>query len=439
MTTLDRILDLLPPPYSVAQDSLLAGVVGAFALEFDAIQEDIDRLRRTHWIEQAYRLEDAAKLGDLCGIDPLPWETLESFRARLLPLIKAQLAGALGPDEIRGFVDGYLRNAQEALESTLVPGLSATKGTEEAYRHPPVREHFRPLVFREFPTRERRSAALASRDGQVPVLFRWTEANGGVEDSLARFRISGLAGRRTVVPLLANLSTGEMILFADRLVAGAELEIRPGEGDDPRRATALLDGVDATDRLHSLSGFTLGAPFDPSQYDPEPRLPSLPRGESEWLFLSVGLYDVRGLDNFFFALADEELREGRFDETRFDRSLFPSEARARVEMAWTEREPASFEVEVPRWIVIEPPGAAPDHRPHLLVAQALEHALSSLHAAGVRTSLRFTPFVERQEQRARHSLPWIWVDPVDGSAGTGDTLELGFHFGETGFGHGRFE
>lgn len=439
MSTLDRILDLLPPPYSVAPDSVLAGLIGLFALEIDAIQEDIDRVRRTHWIDQAYRLEDAAKLADLCGIDPLPWETLESFRARLLPLIKAQLAGALGPDEIRSFVDGYLRNAQEALESTLVPGLAATRDTREAFRQLPERPHFRPLSFREFPPRRRQSAALAARDGQLPVLFRWTESNRGIDHCVPRFRITGMPGRRTTVPLLANLTTREMILFADRLVAGSELEILPDEGDNPRRARAVLDGVDATERLHSLSGFELGVPFDPSQYDSDPLLPRLPRGDNEWLFLSVGLYDVRGLDHFFFALADADLREGRFDETRFDRSLFPSEPRARVEMAWTEQEPASFEIEVPRWIVIEPPGAAPEQRPHLLVAEGLEHAVARLHAAGVRATLRFAPFVETQTQRARHTLPWIWLDPEDGPAGTSDTVEFGFHFGETGLGHGRFE
>ena len=419
MTTLDRILDLLPPPYSVAPDSVLAGLLGVFALEFDVVQEDLDRLRRTHWIEQTYRLEDARRLGAIGGVESLPWETLESYRARVLPLIEAELAGALGPREILNFTVEYLWRAEDALESKLLAGGAP--------------------MLREFPLRQRRSSALATSGGLVPVLHRWTETNRGLDDSVASFRITGLGGRRTAVPLIANLTTGEILLFPDRLLAGAELEILPDEGGDGRAARATLDGADVTAKLKTLSGFTLGTPFSAAQYDAAPRLPRLPRGPSEWMFLSVGLFDVRGLDHFFFALADAELREGRFDETRFDHALFPSGPLARLDMSWSEHEPASFEVDVPRTIVQEPRGAAPGARPHLLVADALARTIGALHAAGVRATVRYTPFIETQKQQVRHTLPWIWVDPEHGSAGMGDTLELGFHFEETGLGQGRFE
>jgi len=439
MTALDRLLDLLPPPYSAAPDSVLAALLDVFALEIEALEEDLDRVRRTHWIGQAYRLEDARKIGALCGIAPLPWETLETYRARLLPLIEARLAGSLGPAEIREFVHDYLRAAEAALEATFVQGLATIGGPVKAYRAPPKRPLFRPLVFREFPLRERRSRALADRGGLVPVLFRWSETNAGLDDCVPSLRITGLCGRRTTVPVLANLSTGDMILFADRLLAGAELEIMPDAAGDGRAARATLDGADVTAKLRSLSGFTLGTPFEAIDFDETPRLPPLPRGESQWMFLSVGLYDVRGLDRFFFALAEADLREGRFDETRFDNALFPSDAIAAIAMDWTEREPASFEVDVPRTIVEEPAGAAPEARPHRLVADALESAIGSLHAAGVRAAIRFVPFVETQPQRVRHETRWIWLDKESGPAGAADTLELGFHFGETGLGRGRFE
>ena len=441
MTMLDRILDVLPPIYTAAPDSVVAALIGEFALEFDVIQEDLDRLRRTHWINHVYRFEDAKKIGALCGVAPLPRETLESFRARLLPLIKAQLAGALGPEEIKRFVDTYLRNAEAAYESILVAGLAKTADADEAYRPLPKRPFFRPLTFREFPPRRRRSATLAARGGLAPVLFRWTETNGGLEHSVPSFRITGLGGRKTATPLIANLSTGEMILYADRLLAGAELEIVPeGEGEgDGRAARAILDGADVTHKLKSLSGFTLGAPFSAAQYDATPRLPQLRRGRSDWLYLSVGLFDVRGLDHMFFTLADGELREGRFDETGFDHSLFPSGPLAQVDMSWTEIEAASFEVEIPRTIVVEPEGAPDDASPHLLVADAIERSIGMLHAAGVRTAVRFTPFVERQEQRIRHRISWIMLDPEKGPGGTHDSFEFGFQFGETGLGRSRFE
>lgn len=439
MTALDRLLDLLPPPYTAAPDSVLAALLDLFALEIEVVQEDLDRVRRTHWIGQAYRFEDARKIGALCGIAPLPWETLETYRARLLPLIEARLAGALGPAEIREFVHDYLCAAERALESTFVQGLATVGGPVEAYRDPPKKPLFRPLVLREFPLRERRSKGLADRGGLVPVLFRWSETNRGLEDCVPSFRITGVGGRRTAIPLLANLGTGDMILFADRLLAGAELEIVPDPGGDGRDARATLDGADVTDKLRSVSGFTLGIPFSAAEYDSTPRLPPLPRGENHWMFLSVGLYDARGLDRFFFALAEADLREGVFDQTRFDHALFPSDALARIEMSWTEREPASFEVDVPRTIVEEPAGAPAEARPHKLVAAALESAIGSLHAAGVRAAVRFVPFVETQTQRVWHRLQWIGLDSERGSAGANETLELGFHFEETGLGRGRFE
>jgi hypothetical protein len=438
VTTLARLLDLLPPPYSAAPDSLLSAVLATFALEFDAIQEDLDRLRRTHWIGQTFRLEDAAKLGDLCGIDPLPWESLESFRARLLPLIRAQLSGALGRDEISEFVFDYLRNAQEALGCTFVQGLSACRDADAAFDPPADRPGFRPFGFDEFPARRRRSATLTSRAGLVPVLFRWTETNRGLDECVPRIRITGVGGRRTVVPLLANLTTGEMLLFGDRLLAGSELSIE-ASGDGDGTVTALLDGTDVTVKLRSMSGFAPGIEFDPARFDAQPRLPRLPRGDSEWLFLSVGLYDVRGLDRFFFWLADNDLREGRFDETRFDKALFRSEPAARLEIDWTEREGGAFELRVPRTIVVEPTGSAPTEHPYMLVADALERAVAKLHAAGVRAAIRYSPFAETQGQEVRHTLPWVWVDRERGSAGSGDGLEFGFHFEETGLGQARFE
>lgn len=439
MTSLSRLLDLLPPPYSDAPDSLLAAFVGAFALQFEAIEEDLDRLRRTHWIGEAYRLEDAAKLADLCGIDPLPWESLEAFRARLLPLVRAQLAGALGGGEIREFVYRYLRNAEEALDATFVQGLERCAGTAEAFGAQGSRPNFRPLAFEEFPKRERRSAALANRGGLVPVLFRWTETNRGLDECVPRIRIAGLTGRRTAVPLLANLTTGEMVMFGDRLLAGAELSIDLAPDGEDRAARAILDGEDVTGKLRSMSGFRPGDGFDPARFDAEPRLPRLLRGDNEWLFLSVGLFDVRGLDRFFFWLADNDLREGRFDETRFDKALFLSDPAARVDLEWAEREAGSFEIRVPRTIVVEPEGAAPAERPYMLVADALERSVARLHAAGVRAAVRYAPFAEVQRQEVRHTLPWIWVDRERGSPGSGDALEFGFHFEETGLGQARFE
>jgi hypothetical protein len=438
MTTLASLLDLLPAPYTAAADSTLAALLETFALEFDAIAEDLDRLRRTHWINQAYRFEDAAKLGALLGIPPLDWETLDTYRARLLPLAAARIDGALAPGDIRQFVLDYLRNASDALESVLVLGLPVS--VEDAFSTLPDRPLWRPLALVENPVRDRRSDTLLARGGLVPVLFRWSETNHGLDDTVVTIRVTGLAGRRTAVPLLVNLTTGDMILYAERVLPGAELEISPVPGaSDPRHAQARLDGSDVTHLLHSLSGVALGTPFTPQQYDTAPLLPRLARGQNDWIFLSVGLYDAHGLDRVFYALADGALREVLLDQTAFDHSLFPSGPLAQLSLAWTETEPASFEVQVPRAIVSEPAGSASGGTPHELAADALERAISDLHAGGVRAALRFMPFAEIQPQVVRHTLPWLVLDSEHGSPGIEAMLDFGGRFDETGLGKARFE
>ena len=438
MSALDRLLDLLPPPFTAAPDSTLAMLLGTFALEFDAIAEDLDRLRRTHWINQAYRLEDAGKLGASLDIPPLDWETLDAYRARLLPLAAARLDGTLAPGDIRQFVYGYLQRAATALDSVFVPGLP--DDVTAAFGPISGRPYWRPLALVENPPREHESSTLAARGGLVPVLFRWTETNHGLDDTAVSIGITGLSGRRTNVPVMANLTTGDMILYAERILPGAELVISPLAGaPNPRRAQATLDGADVTGKLHSLSGLRLGTPFTPQQYDAAPLLPRLARGNNDWIFLSVGLYDAHGLDHVFYALADAALREVLLDQTTFDHSLFPSGPLTQLALSWIETEPALFEVQVPRAIVSEPAGSAQGDTPHERVAEALQAAVGQLHAAGVRAAVRFMPFAETQAQSVRHTLPWLVVDPENGSPGIEAALDLGARFDEQGPGQGRFE
>ena len=396
MTTLERILDVLPPPYSTAADSTLAALLGVFALECDALGEDIDRLRRTHWINQAYRFEDATRLGALLGISPLPWETLESYRARLLPLAASRLDGTLAPGDIRAFVHDYLRNAEDALDATFVPGMPTDE--DQAFRMLPDRPLWRPLELAENPPRLRPSPVLAARNGSVPHLFRWTEHNNGLDEALVTFRIAGLSGGRTAVPVLLNLSSGDMIFYADRLLPGAELNVASaGDAASPRLARATLDGNDVTRKLRSVSRFALGSVLEPGDCDLEPRLPQMLRGANDWLFVALGIYDVRGFDQVFFALADDALFEGAFDQTRFDHALFPSGPRARLAIEWTETEPASFEVRIPRGIVFEPAGSPADAAPHTLV--------------GRRVAARDRRAPRRRGPRAR-PLPAVRRDPA---------------------------
>src|SRR5262249_53886292 len=150
-----------------------------------------------------------------------------------------------------------------------------------------------------------------------------------------------------------------------------------------RQLQATLNGFDVTNRMFSVGNFQLGVPFTKQQQESEPLLPRLVRGVNDWIFLSVGLYDMRGLDRFFFSIAGKELHEAAFDETGFDNSLFPSGSIVHLEMQWIETEPACFELHVPRYVVIEPAnnGSASD-RPYQQVGDSLVSSVAGLRAAG---------------------------------------------------------
>lgn len=441
MNHLERLQDLLPPPYSIAADSILTALLEVLVPEMEIFEEDLDRVRQSHWIQSVYRLADAKKLGALLGIKPLSWETLPVFRERLLALVRARLRGALGPNEIKEFVYTYLSGCERVLGCMFTPGLQ-TVTLEQAYDPPVDRPRFRPLQLVENPAVIRRSGVLLARGGKVPYLYRWQESNRGLADTLARFTISGLREGRTAVPMLVNLTTGDLIGFMDTLGFGEILDLSVKEPVDPltpRLAAVTRNGRDATASLFSISGFTLGAPFGKDQFDPKPLLPRMVRGVNDWIYLSAGFYGVKGLDHFFFSIAGEYLREGIFDRTFFDESLFPSGTVAQLGMEWTETEPAAFEVHVPRYIVSEPAelDVTIDGPAYQQIADGLRESILELHAAGVKADTVFRPFSETQTQKVRTQLSWVRLDPEQGPSGV-ERLDIAGRFGESPLGSSRF-
>jgi hypothetical protein len=439
---LERLLDLLPPPWTQAPDSVLASLLGVGAMEFDTAQEDLDRLRRSHWIGTAFRLGDVEKLAALVGVTRLPWEQdVDGFRERVRAIVTARLQGALGAAELRRFVYDYLAGAQRSLHAVLVPGLPAVDTWEDAFAPPPEGQPHRKLGFVEFPAGHHRSAALALAGGKVPYLFRWTERNGGLDPAPARVSVTGLGGFRTAVPVIANLTTGDLVGWAGVVGTGRRLAIGPGP--DGRSATAVLDDevsgrVDVSSRLFSVSGYEPGQPFGPGDLDPVPQAVLLERGDNDLRYLSVGLYDVRGLDHVFFALAADALREGIFDDTRFDEALFPGGTVAGLDMDWDERAPATFRVRVPRGVIVEDPGIAGTGT-FADVHSTLRASLDELRAAGVRAELELVGLRETQDQRVRAQLPWVSLPREVGPSGEGEELARSGQFGESALDESRFE
>jgi hypothetical protein len=439
MPALDTLLDLLPPPWTQDHRSVISALLNVAALELEAGQEDVDRLRRSHGFDTAYRLGDLAKLVAILGVTQLPWEDdLDLLRSRARALIDARLDGSVGKREIGRFVVDYLARADAAVDVEVIRGLPSPRAWTDAY--PP--ETFTPghdgiddrgsypLRFVEWPRLVRHSAL-----GAVSYLHRWTERNGGVFAAVPTVEITGLPGGRTAVPIVANLSAGALVGWRGVVGAGRRLVIRQTDAGVVAELDDEVSGVrDVTDRLFSAHRNAAG--LDVAELDAEPELFALAQGDNELRYLNAGFFDVAGLDHTSFALAPAELREGVFDETTFDHSLFPGGPVAGLAMFWTERVPATFRVELRRDVVVHRRGA--DTQLVDDVTDTLRRSLDELRAAGVVAELAPRGLHETQRQHARVSLPWVQVPLERGPSGSGGQFAVGARFGASPLGDSRY-
>ena len=87
--------------------------------------EDMDRVRRSHFVETAFDRVDVAKLGALFDMAPADWEPTALFRIRLLRTIGARLKGAVTRAPLDELMTALLDAAQQALGTrygNLAPG-----------------------------------------------------------------------------------------------------------------------------------------------------------------------------------------------------------------------------------------------------------------------------------------------------------------------------
>jgi hypothetical protein len=426
MTALENLVSVLPMPYTTDPGALVTRLLGVCAAALEAAEEDVERMRRSHWIERAYRGVDVDKLAALVGIERFQGEPTPIFRQRLAVLVAARRNGAVGPRQIRQFVYDYLAAMERLLECTLVPGLRSVPN-EKAWSAIAERPLFRHLALVENPPRIRRSTALQDTAGRVTHLHRWTETNRGLDEARATFRITGIGDGVTAMPSILNVTTGQLIGYRGALRPGRTLTIDTvnvaAEGATPQwRVRGRMAGRDVSGRLHSIDPFVFGA--DHVIETASPAGLTLLRGPNEFMYFAPAMLNLPALDYVSFMVGDPDLREAVFDQTRLDHSLFPTDTAALLEMSWTESEAASFEVHIPRTVVVESRAlnrrlrAAGMRPPHEEVADDIEDMLPGLRAAGVRAELRFDAFRERQEQFDRVIEPGrMEFDPERASAG----------------------
>lgn len=418
MTALDRMQDLLPLPYSVAGDALLTAVLNSCALQVEVMEEDVDRMRRSHWVEQAWRDSDLDRLAALVGVRRFPSEPPPLFRKRIVALVRARLRGGIGPLDVRQFFVEYLHALEEELESKFIHG-GAT---------------FDKVTLVENPSRVRRSKQLRDRGGRVSQLFRWRENNGGLDPAPMILRITGVPGG-TANPVVANLTTRELIGYRGYLRRGEAVVIEGGK--------ASISGRDVSDRLFSVTDFTLGT-NQQLDFSKHPS-PSMTRGDNDLFFATLGIWDERAFDRVAFFPDDPDMHEAAFDSTTFDHAIFPLIPIAQLELQWVEHEPASFEVHLPRTVTIEPKTLRQEfiasgltRPPFDEIVDDLGATLPQLRAAGVRAELRLDGFPERQQHVDRFVPGWVVIEPESAPAGTNDRVGTGARFDETALGVSKF-
>lgn len=385
MGHVDAMLERLPLLYR--EGELARDVLELPALQLEIMQEDALEVQRAHWFDAALELEEAADLAAVLDIAPEPWQRLREFRAWVHAIRDAmRFKGAVTKLALQDFVADYSRRYQAAVGVTVVPPI--TVWTDEPATGEPA--------FVENPVLQRFQRAGSARG--IEPLERFTLTQRGLDETHAGFMFIGLpySSVPESVPVIANLTTEQALIYMGAIPPGARLWIRPTPTGEVR---AMLEGEDVTDKMHSISDLQPGIPWSNDQVVQPARAITLLRGENELWFLPVAHFDAPGLDRFLLALADLVLEQGRYDEVDFDHAIFYQEPAVKLYVSWQETQPACFEIHLPAGAMLNAPGRlAEGLETRDRLEFSLNQAVTKLKAAGVQGSVIMRPFCETQGQ-----------------------------------------
>lgn len=411
---------------------LVRGLLAVLGLQLEIVDEEGREVARAHLFDTCLELEEAAGLAAVLDIPPEPWQTVGEYRPWVHGLRDARLkAGSVTREGIRLFVSRYTAGFQAANRVTITPPVPRfsdrpTSDTAALVENPP-----------------RQRTQRVPPAGGVQPLAHFTVKNGGLDRVPLAAVFTGLGSTGPeFAPLVANLTTGEALVFLGPVPPGARLWLlpaAPAAGGEAPAVTAMLENVDVTDRLRRISGFAPGPTGPPTPDIGPPRSLSLALGANDLWFLPLAHFDVPGLDRVLLALAELSLRQGRWDETAFDHSLFSQEPAATLQLAWAETTPATFELDLPASSLrsragdLEDALAARDR-----LEEALRTALPRLAAAGVRATVRFRPHQEHQPARDHLVAVLPMTHREAGPTGADRLPEAGGSYGVTGFDDSTF-
>lgn len=412
MKRVDDMTSRIPLLYR--EGSVVEGILSQPALQVEIAGEDALEVQRAHFFDDALELAEAAKLAAILDFTPEPWQSLALFR----PWVHSQrdavlLGGAVTADAITGFAASYSDAYQQATGAILPKSA---------------------LELLEFPER-RRYAKPAVSDDTAP-LSRFTLVNAGLDDTVLSMLLTGLDGGPESMPLIANLTTGDALLFHGNIGTGERLWIKANKDGS---VSAQRERSDVTGKLVSIRGIEPGAAWQPGAIQSPARALPLVRGENSLWFLPVAHYDEPGLDRVLLALADLALTQGKWDSANLDHSLFYMDAAINMRFTWLETEPASIELRMHAETVYRrtPATGTPDEV-RTQLAFALDTGIKRLRAAGVRSVASALPFSETQlsSDFLTGVLPLQLKDA--GATGADRLPEKGGLFGVTGYGDSTF-
>jgi hypothetical protein len=405
------------------------GVLEVPAVQIETIAEIAREIQRMHWFDRTYELEHAAMLAALLDFEPETWHDLDTFRPWVHTLRDAMLKeGGVTVDAIRTFIADYAE-AFEAATGVDAVGQVGEWTTAPAAPGEPANAT---PAFIEYP-RVRRFARFPAT-GALEPLSRFTVVNRGFHETTLSFFIAGTSHGREAVPLIANLTTGEALLYVDEIPEGKRLWITSANDV----LTAQLEDDDVTSKLRSIAKLEPGRSVTLAEMVTPAKPLRLPRGTSELWFFPLALFDVRGLDRFLFSMPGLAMTEGRFGTSTFDRALFYQPPLMVLYASWIEESPATFEVQLPAAVLRSQRPLDEALARRTLLASALGEGVRMLHAAGVAASVTMNGFGETQRQQDRLRL----VMPVPlrehGTVGADGVVERGGAFELTPFDDSTF-
>ncbi|QPJ61316.1 MAG: hypothetical protein G3M70_05185 [Candidatus Nitronauta litoralis] len=428
MAHVDSIRDRLPELYKEGKN--LSRLLDVMALPLEEMDQEMRDIQRSHFFNQCVTLDDASKLGAILDIPVEDWQSFRDYRLWVHSLRDARLkAGAVTREGIRLFVHQYLEGFQRLKEVKLSPPATELSTTESdtipsLIENPPVYRYMRP----------------PGPNGLAP-LDRFKVTNNGLDSAPINLVLTAFGSDAPeYAPMLMNVTTGNALVFLGAIPTGKRLWIwSEKKEDDSLSLHAELEGHTVTDKLKFIEGLVPGDANTAVQASGDPQPLMLERGTNEFWFMPLAHFDVPGLDRALLALADLNLKQGVWDETLFDHSLFSQQAAVALQMLWVESAPASFKVELPAQSMLSQAGNLEEglsDRDRL--ESSLDEALRRLSAAGVESRVHMRSHREVQGARERLARVLPMTIKEKGSIGSDDLPDSGGAFGITDFDNSIF-